>query len=670
MWMALTLWACLLTALSGLPGLLSRRRAAWGQFIATLLAVSGSLLGVVAALGVLIGGRTEILALPGILTGAVLRVHLDPLAAFFMIPIFLMGAVGSVYGQEYWRQIEHPRNGRKLRLCYGLLVAALAMVTLAGDGVLFLFAWEVMALAAFFLVSTEDHKTEARQAGWVYLVGTHIGTLALFALFALLRSASGSYDLRPLPPSTRLALQTAIFGLALIGFGLKAGMMPLHFWLPGAHANAPTHVSAILSGVVLKIGIYGLLRTLMLFPRLPAGWGVLVLILGTISAVLGVVFALGQHDLKRLLAYHSIENIGIILMGMGLAMIGVSTHRPLWIVLGMAGCLLHVWNHCLFKSLLFLAAGSVVHAMHTREIDQMGGLAKRMPLSAGLFAIGAVAICGLPPLNGFVSELLIYVGLFKTAANTQAGAWSAVGLAAPALALVGALALACFVKAFGAVFLGSARTPPATHAEESPASMVIPMAVLAGLCVSIGLFPIAIVPMLEKVTRSWAGASGLTVRLADAAPIRLLTACGLALIVLVTVAAVLARSVLRQRPARDVGTWDCGYTRPSARMQYTASSFAQSLVLLFRWVLKPHVHPAQPGGPFPGGSAFQSHVPEPVLDGILMPTWIRLKTILGSARILQQGRVQGYLMYILVILFVLLLSLVPFLDLIRRMLAR
>jgi len=199
MWMALTLWACVLTALSGFPGLFAHRRAAWGQLTATILAVPGSLLGVVAALGILFGGAAQTLSLPGLLTGTVTRLQLDPLSAFFLVPIFLMGAAGSVYGMQYWRQSEHSRNGRKLRLCYGLLVAFLAMVTLAGDGVSFLFAWEVMALSAFFLVGTEDHKPEARQAGWVYLVGTHIGTLALFALFALMRSASGSFDLLPLP---------------------------------------------------------------------------------------------------------------------------------------------------------------------------------------------------------------------------------------------------------------------------------------------------------------------------------------------------------------------------------------------------------------------------------------------------------------------------------------
>ena len=218
-----------------------------------------------------------------------------------------------------------------------------------------------------------------------------------------------------------MIVKNALFFMALLGFGLKAGMMPLHFWLPSAHANAPSHVSAMLSGIVLKMGIYGLLRMLSLLPSPLPIWGGLILFLGVVSGLLGVVFAIGQHDLKRLLAYHSVENIGIILMGLGLAMLGRCAHRPEWVVLGLAGCLLHVWNHSLFKSLLFLCAGSVVHGAHTREIDRLGGLAKVMPWTAGLFVVGAVAICGLPPLNGFVSELLVYMGSLQGALGGRAG---------------------------------------------------------------------------------------------------------------------------------------------------------------------------------------------------------------------------------------------------------
>ena len=314
-------------------------------------------------------------------------------------------------------------------------------MTLAGDGITFLFAWEIISLAAFFLVSTEDHKPEARLAGWVYLVATHIGILALFALFALLRTATGSFELRRLQPQEAgFGLQAAIFLLALTGFGLKAGVMPLHFWLPDAHANAPSHVSALLSGVVLKIGIYGLIRTLTCCRacRSPAGY--LVLILGAISAVFGVAFALGQHDLKRLLAYHSVENIGIILMGLGLGdgRRGGWPHRngssSEWAVVFCTYGIIRCSRRC-----CSCRGGSVVHATNTRDIDLLGGLAKPIPRTALLFAVGAIAICGLPPLNGFVSELLIYLGLLHSAIGGQTGL-PAIALAAPALAMAGALA--------------------------------------------------------------------------------------------------------------------------------------------------------------------------------------------------------------------------------------
>src|SRR5262249_48114316 len=292
----------------------------------------------------------------------------------------------------------------------GTLTAGMALLVIARNSIVFLFGWEAMALSAFFLVTTEDHDGEVRETGWVYLVATHMATLCLFGLFGVLRAASGSFALAPLNPD-RLApgMATAIFILALVGFGLKAGVMPLHVWLPSAHAAAPSHVSAIMSGVLIKMGIYGLVRVTSLFPNPPLEWGGIVLGMGTVSGILGVAFAIGQHDLKRLLAYHSIENIGIIAMGLGLALIGRSLGRIDLIILGLCGGLLHVWNHAFFKGLLFFSAGSVIHATHTREIDHLGGLAKTMPATAWSFLIGAVAICGLPPLNGFVSEFLVYL---------------------------------------------------------------------------------------------------------------------------------------------------------------------------------------------------------------------------------------------------------------------
>jgi hydrogenase-4 component B len=423
----------------------------------------------------------------------------------------------------------------------------------------------------------------------------------------------------------------------------------------------------VLSGVLLKIGIYGLIRTAMLLPSIPLACGVLVLILGVISAILGVAFALGQHDLKRLLAYHSIENIGIILIGLGLAVVGVAAQRADWLALGLAGCLLHVWNHSLFKSLLFLSAGSVVHACDTREIDHLGGLARSMPRTAALFALGAIAICGLPPLNGFVSELIIYLGLFGAVTDLHAG-FAGLGLAAPALALVGALALACFVKAYGAVFLGEPRTPHASHAHESGARMIAPMLLLGMLCALIGLFPILVLPLLEHVIATWPGFSGPA--LTQRVPYIAVSVLSLSLLGAVTGAGVFIYRQSIQRSRRRSVTWDCGYVQSSARIQYTASSFADSLVSLMRWVLRPHVHAASPSGLFPTTSKFESHVPEMVLDGWLDPLWARAKSRLAGLRVLQQGRVQGYVLYILLAVIGLLISLAPLVQWARWLLGR
>jgi hydrogenase-4 component B len=661
--------ACAVSAGSGLPGLILSRRRLAGQYIAVAMLASASIVGVGSATLGLVRRASESIEFTGVLPDLQFHFRLDPLSAFFLAPIFLLGAASSIYGLRYWQQSEHLRTGRWLSLFFGLLLSGLALVTLAGDGVTFLFAWEIMALSAFLLVGTEDHKADARRASWIYLLATHVGTLTLFALFALLRAMAGTFELRRLD-STQAGsgIQAVIFLLALVGFGIKAGAMPLHFWLPGAHAAAPSHVSAILSGVLLKIGIYGLLRTITLLPNLPGICGILVLIVGVVSAVFGVVFALGQHDLKRLLAYHSIENIGIILMGMGLGMIGAASGHVEWMVLGFAGCLLHVWNHCLFKSLLFLGAGCVVHSTGTRQIDQLGGLAKRMPRTAMLFSLGAIAICGLPPLNGFVSELLIYLGLFRIAAGATAGIIS-VALAAPALAMVGALAVACFVKAYGAVFLGTPRTPRADHAHDAPAAMIAPMIVLAGLCIGIGVLPILVLPLLDRVIAMMNGGPA-ALRLADLVPYLSITILSVALLLAIAIAILLLQTESLLRRAERVLTWDCGYIQSRPTIQYTSSSFASTLVRLFRWVLRPQVHRTQPVGLFPDHAAYESHVPDIILDETLSPFWARVKSRLASARVLQQGPVQRYLLYILLALFGLLLSLVPVTDWAQKLLGR
>ncbi len=350
--------------------------------------------------------------------------------------------------------------------------------------------------------------------------------------------------------------------------------MPLHSWLPAAHAAAPSHVSALMSGVVIKMGIYGLVRVTGLMAAPPLAWGLAILALGAVAAFFGVVFALAQHDLKRLLAFHSIENVGIILLGLGLALAGRATGRADWVLLGMAGCLFHVWNHALFKSLLFLGAGAVVHATGTRDLERMGGLARRMPTTAALFLVGAVAICGLPPRNGFASELVVYLGLAR-AAVAPGTAWAA--LAAPLLAATGALAVACFVKVVGVVFLGAPRSAAAEGAHEASRLMLAPMAALAAACALLGLAPGLVAPALERATAVWAGAPLAGQPLAALVPFGWVSAGALALVAAVALLVLALRPLCRRARLRqpELPTWDCGYAAASPRLQYTASSFAE-----------------------------------------------------------------------------------------------
>lgn len=647
--------ALLLTAVSGLIGLVGGRHSRLGQWLATALLLAGGLCGLVGAIWVLGGGQSPVLRVPTPVPGADLVLTADPLSAFFLVPIFLVASAGSIYGLEYWDQREHPHDGRKLRAFYGLLTASLAALVLARNGVTFLLGWECMAVSAFFLVGTEDGQADVREAAWLYLAASHAATLLLFAMFGLLYGVTGSYDLVALPPGTiSPALASLIFLLALGGFGIKAGLMPLHFWLPSAHAMAPSHVSAIMSGVLIKAGIYGLVRITSILPDPPIWWGALVLVLATISAVLGVAFALGQHDLKRLLAYHSIENIGIIAIGLALALLGRTLGQPVWVVLGLSGCLLHVWNHALFKSLLFLSAGSVIHSQHTREIDRLGGLAKSMPWTAAGFLLGATAICGLPPLNGFVSEFLIYLGLFHTLGLGGERGFPVAAFVVPALGLMGALAVACFVKVFGVVFLGVGRSP--RPARESGVAMTLPMAVLAACCVAIGLGPWLVAAPLNRCLDTWTHQPTSTIlALQQAAPLGALGVAALSLAALLAAGAALLRWRIRAGSLGWTETWGCGYTAPTPRMQYTASSLAEFLVSLLAWALRPIVRRPQLLALFPREEEFESHVPEVVLEKAVLPTFHGASRLLFWFRLMQQGNVQVYLLYIFVALVALLL---------------
>lgn len=575
-----------------------------------------------------------------VIGGESLHLRMDGMSAFFLTLLSVLGGVGTLYSREYWTDKAHPASAPSGRLWWNLFLTSMGFVLVCANGLHFLIAWELFTISAYFLITRERQRREVRAAGWLYFAASHVAMLCLFAFFAGMAGKVGSWELGAMRERTELA---PLFWFALIGFGLKAGMFPLHIWLPSAHANAPSHVSAILSGVTIKMGIYGLFRFTGWLP-VPDGAGWVVAVLGVVSAVLGVAFALGQHDLKRLLAYHSVENIGIILIGLGFAMIASTHGNAAWGQLALAGALLHVWNHGLFKALLFLGAGSVLHATGTREMSRLGGLWRAMPWTAGLFALGATAIAGLPPLNGFVSEWLVYLGLFDAVSAHGPAAFAAI-LSVIALAMTGALALACFVKVCGVVFLGLPRSEAATHVHECGWRMRAPMLTLASACVAIGLLPIAFWPAVAVASNAWQPAwSGNILP----APLITLGAFHLAIASLVVLAAVILwRRVKRNGFSRAV-TWDCGYAAPTARMQYTAGSFAGIITGWFDWILRPHMHANLPKENFPAHATFEEHTPETVLEHVIEPTGSVVMRISTAVRRLQHGRVQAYILYLLI----------------------
>lgn len=604
---------------------------------ATLLGVSAALAPTVAVLG---GGAEWSWHSKFTVGGEVLHLRLDAISAFFLMLLCGVGGAASVYAREYWADKSHPCSARSGRVWWSVMLLSLGLVLLVSNGLHFLIAWELFTVSAYFLITLNRQRPEVRAAGWLYLGASHVAVLALFAFFTLLAARTGSWELGPMREHAELA---PLFWLALVGFGLKAGLFPLHVWLPAAHANAPSHVSAMLSGVTLKIGIYGLVRFTGWLP-VPGGAGWVVAALGVVSAVQGVAFALGQHDLKRLLAYHSVENIGIILIGLGFALVAVEQGDAAWGRLALAGGLLHVWNHGLFKALLFLGAGSVLHATGTREMSRLGGLWRAMPWTAGLFALGAVAISGLPPLNGFVSEWLVYLGLFDATMTRGPSAWAAIP-AAILLGVTGALALACFVKVCGVVFLGAPRSKEAAHAHECGPAMRGAMLVLAGACVAIGLAPIVFWPAIARAAGAWhpawAGSEA-------PAPLGSLGWVHVGLAVLATAAAWWLWRRVQGRGLKRALTWDCGYVAPSARMQHTAGSFAGIITEWFAFILRPERHEHRPKVVFPRVASLTEHTPETLLERIIEPVGRSVLRGALMARRLQHGRVQSYVLYILI----------------------
>jgi hydrogenase-4 component B len=602
------------------------------------LTVSGAAMALGAALAVFASGADWQWRSGFLIGGEAVHLRLDGLAALFVVLAAVVGGAGAVYAREYWAGPHHAASAPRGRAWWSALLLSMLLVLTLSNGLHFLMAWEAFAICGYFLIILEPKRPAVRAAGWLYLAASHAGTVCLFAFFALLAAKTGGWDLGPLRDDTSLA---PLFWLALAGFGIKAGFFPLHIWLPSAHANAPSHVSAILSGVAIKMGVYGIVRFSGWLPVPPAaGW--VVIGLGASSALLGIAFALAQNDFKRLLAYCSVENVGIILIGVGAALLARSQGGAAWGQLALAGALLHVWNHGAFKALLFFGAGAVLHATDTRQMSRLGGLWRLMPWTAGLFALGSLAVAGLPPLNGFVSEWLIYLGLFDAVAGRHAVAWAAIP-AAMMLAMAGALAVATFAKAGALMFLGAARTKPAANAHECGGWMRAPMLVLAGLCLALGLAPLWFWPAVSRAATAWHPAWANS---KPAAPLATLGWVHLALAALIVTAGGFLWRKVRSNNLRRGPTWDCGYAAPTARMQYTSGSFAGIAAGWFGWILRPSRTLRRARGHFPAQAMRLEQTPETVLQNAVLPMAARVMRVSTAVRRLQHGRLSAYILYV------------------------
>jgi len=510
--------------------------------------------------------------------------RIDPLAAFFLVVVNLGGASASLFALGYGRHEDAPQ---RVLPFYPVYIAAMNLVVMSDDAFSFLVSWEFMSLTSWALVISHHRVSENVRAGYIYLLMAGFGTLALLLAFGLLAGADGNYAfdaIRMSHPSTALAALVLV--LAIVGAGSKAGVVPLHAWLPLAHPAAPSHVSALMSGVMTKVAVYGLIRIVFDLLGPPDWWwSMVVLGVGGITAVMGVLYALMQHDLKRLLAYHTVENIGIIYIGLGLALAFKAANMPLAAALALTAGLFHVFNHSVFKSLLFFGAGAVLNATGERDMEHLGGLIHRMPQTAFVFLVGCVAISALPPLNGFVSEWLTFQAILL---SPQLPAWGLkfmVPAVGALLALSAALAAACFVKAFGVTFLGRARTPAAAQAQETDSNSLAAMYFLAVLCLVAGILPGFFIDALNPVTYSLIGVGmphQAGVEWLSIVPIAESRSSynGLLVFAFVIMSGSLAAFAIHRLASnrlRRAPAWDCGYPDPSPATQYTASSFAQPI---------------------------------------------------------------------------------------------
>ena len=650
--MSLLVASVLVLLFGAVAALILARSSQRSSAFAALATLIGSGMGLCHATLALAEGSVESASVRWPIPHGALSVGTDPLSAFFLVPLFTLGGLAGVYGHAYWREAESKRSLAVPWAALNVLIASMALVVVARHAVLFLVAWEIMSVAAYLLVTFEDHDASVRRAGWVYLVAAHLSVTFLIGMFLLLARRAESFEFSTILASgaSSAAPATVVFVLALIGFGVKAGVVPLHVWLPEAHAAAPSHVSALMSGVLVKMGAYGMLRVVVLLGGPRPWWGIVLMCLGMCGGALGIALASYQRDLKRVLAYSSVENVGLIVLGIGIGLWGASTGRPLIATLGLFGGLLHVWNHAVMKGLLFLGAGNILHGCRTKDLEELGGLCRRMPHTSAVVILGAAAIAGLPPLNGFVSEWVLYSSLLHGALEVEGAGGVAVLIAIAALSLIGAMTALCFARLVGIALLGQPRSEGAGLAHEASPWMTIPLLVLGLLVVLLAVGPALVAPLLDAVVGQVLGPGALRLATAQVGFGKLgLLNAELAAVVAVSIGILLLR---RKATVADT-TWGCGYVEPTPRMQYTGRAVSEffTATVLPR-AFGPRVIVEPPQGLFPAASRLETRTADPLMGGVYEPFFARWAARFARLRWMQQGILHVYIVYILVALLV------------------
>ncbi|NBJ16456.1 MAG: formate hydrogenlyase [Dehalobacter sp. 4CP] len=644
-----------------------------GNIIVNALCIAASAVGAAASIGKIFSGieTLDIYSLQSAIPFITLNISIDNLSAFFVLALSILVFCVSIYSIGYISHYNGKRNIGLFNFLYVMFIISMFFVLTSANAVFFYISWEAMSLLSYFLVVFESEKEENQQAGTIYIVMTHLATACLLIGFMIIYHYTHSFDLTTAQNGAAIPemARNITFILFLIGFGTKAGVIPLHIWLPYAHPAAPSNVSALMSGIMIKTAIYGLIRFVLCYLGVQnTWWGIVILVLGMLSAVLGVAYALMEHNIKRLLAFHSVENIGIILIGLGVSYIAFAQNHSLIGGLALTAALLHTFNHTLFKGGLFLGAGAIQYAVHTKDIEKLGGLLKKMPVTGFMILCFSLAISAIVPFNGFISEWLTYQSLFANILPGQFGLNFFSAVAVAALALTGALAAACFVKLFGISFLGLPRSEQAANAQKVPKTMNIGMGILALICLGIGLFPLTILKLLDPVVGSLGGGSvfsqlqggfmlayyPLTVSPGSISPVALI----LALAGIILLALLVIRIVGGKYIERKYGTWDCGFEALNARMQYSAAGFSKPIKIVFRILFRPTRKITTEGDSFyyPESIEYATTVASIFEDYLYHPVIKRLQKFSQRTKYkIQTGSIHNYLIYIFAAVLLLML---------------